>query len=328
MSRQVEIGVDVSLAASKIIDGQLVAIPTETVYGLAADALNPLAVAKIFEAKQRPKFDPLIVHIASPDSLGLLAENVPAMIQQLIDNFWPGPLTVVLPKKDCVPDLVTSGLETVAIRMPDHPLALQLIQQSGKPLAAPSANLFGRTSPTTAWHVADQLGEHLAYILDGGPCKVGIESTIVGMIEDRLALLRPGGVTIEQIENVIGNGIVSNLYSGKHSTNSPIVPGQLKEHYAPLTHLTIAEKPCRPAGYQRVGLLTFQQAESVELNSKHSFEVVEELSKTGNLTEAASNFFAAIRRLDTENLDLIIATPFPTHGLGMALNDRLNRAAR
>jgi len=328
MSRQVEIGDDVSLAASKITEGKLVAIPTETVYGLAADALNPLAVARIFEAKQRPKFDPLIVHIATQDALGSITENVPAIIQQLIDQFWPGPLTVVLPKKDCVPDLVTSGLETVAVRMPDHPLALQLIQQSGKPLAAPSANLFGRTSPTTALHVADQLEEHLAYILDGGPCKVGIESTIVGMNEDRLMLLRPGGVTTEQIETLLGQGMVTNPDSKDKPGNSPIVPGQLKEHYAPLTHLTIADKPCRPDGYQRVGLLTLQQTESVDQNLAYSFEVVEELSKTGNLTEAASNFFAAIRRLDAGSLDLIVATPFPSQGLGIALNDRLNRAAR
>lgn len=322
MNRQVEIGVDVSLAASKITDGQLVAIPTETVYGLAADALNPLAVAKIFEAKQRPKFDPLIVHIASQDSLDSVAQNIPPVIQKLIDEFWPGPLTVVLPKKKCVPDLVTSGLETVAIRMPDHPLALQLIQQSGKPLAAPSANLFGRTSPTTAIHVADQLEEHVAYILDGGPCKVGIESTIIGIIEGRLVLLRPGGITIEQIEKLIGEGMVTASSSKNKSINSPVAPGQFKEHYAPLTRLIIAKEPERLTGYERIGLLTFQHTDSA-----FEFEAVEELSATGDLTEAAANFFAAIRRLDGKNIDLIIATPFPSHGLGIALNDRLKRAA-
>ena len=331
MKRPVEIGVDVSYAASKIAGGHLVAIPTETVYGLAADAMNPLAVAKIFEAKQRPKFDPLIVHIASQESLGLLAEVVPAVIRKLIDRFWPGPLTVVLPKKACVPDLVTSGLETVAVRMPDHPLTLRLIEQTGKPLAAPSANLFGRTSPTTALHVADQLGEQVGYILDGGPCKVGIESTIVAVDEDRLILLRPGGITIEQIEDLVGTGKVivpdSQADSRDGSGRLPLVPGQLKEHYAPLTPLMVSEKIFRPTGRNRVGLLTFQLAEADRKRAVEMFEYFEELSATGNLPEAAANFFAAIRKLDRQNLDLIVATPFPQQGLGRALNDRLNRAA-
>ncbi len=328
MSQRVEIGVDVSRAASQILSGQLVAIPTETVYGLAADALNPLAVARIFEAKQRPKFDPLIVHIASQETLALITKNVPFIIQKLIDEFWPGPLTVVLPKHECVPDLVTSGLSSVAIRMPDHPLALQLIQQSERPLAAPSANLFGRTSPTTALHVAEQLEEHVAYILDGGPCRVGIESTIIGLCNDTPTLLRPGGITIEQIESLLGKGAISGSYSENQSTDSPLAPGQLKEHYAPLTPLVIAEKPHRPDGCRRVGLLTLQKTELDQQRPELSFEAIEELSSTGNLTEAASNFFAAIRRLDAEGLDLIIATPFPAYGLGFALNDRLSRAAR
>lgn len=331
MKRSVEIGVDVSCAASKIARGQLVAIPTETVYGLAADALNPLAVAKIFEAKQRPKFDPLIVHIASRESLDWLTEDVPAIIQKMVDRFWPGPLTVVLPKKSCVPDLVTSGLGTVAVRMPDHPLARRLIEQSGKPLAAPSANLFGRTSPTTALHVADQLGEQVAYILDGGPCQVGIESTIVAVNEDRLILLRPGGITLEQIEELTGTGSVvipdSKQASRDSSGGLPLVPGQLKEHYAPLTPLMICEDIFRSTARTRVGLLTLQLSEADRKRASEMFESFEELSATGNLAEAAANFFAAIRKLDGQNLDLIIATPFPQQGLGRALNDRLNRAA-
>lgn len=331
MKRHVEIGVDVSQAASKIAQGQLVAIPTETVYGLAADALNPLAVTKIFEAKQRPKFDPLIVHIASQDSLGSIVEDIPAIIQNLIDEFWPGPLTVVLPKKNCVSDLVTSGLETVAVRMPAHPLALRLIEQSGKPLAAPSANLFGRTSPTTAQHVADQLDKHVAYILDGGPCKVGIESTIIAVSEDRLILLRPGGITTEQIEQFAGKGKVivpdSKQDSRDDSDRLPVTPGQLKEHYAPLTPLMVSENIFRPANKKRVGLLTFQLSEADREQTAQMFEALEELSASGNLAEAAANFFAAIRKLDEQKLDLIMATPFQQQGLGRALNDRLNRAA-
>ncbi len=330
MNHPVEIGVDVSLAASHITQGNLVAIPTETVYGLAADALNRLAVAKIFEAKQRPRFDPLIVHVASHHALAEITKSIPPVIQRLIDEFWPGPLTVILPKKDSVPDLVTSGLDTVAIRMPDHPLALQLIEQSGKPLAAPSANLFGRTSPTTASHVAEQLEQHVAYILDGGPCRVGIESTIVRLIDDRLSILRPGGITIEQIESVIGRETVTAAGGQSDDKSdpghSPIAPGQLKEHYAPLTRLVIAQKPVRPAEFQRVGLLTLQLENSADCAEK--FDAVRELSPTGDLTEAASNFFSALRQLDAMNLDLIVATPFPSRGLGIALNDRLQRAAR
>ncbi|MBL4884654.1 MAG: threonylcarbamoyl-AMP synthase [Planctomycetaceae bacterium] len=327
MSRIVEIGDDLTRAADEINRGQLVAMPTETVYGLAANALNPLAVARIFEAKQRPEFDPLIVHIASYDSLELIAKNIPEIARKLMDQFWPGPLTLVFPKTEAVPDLVTSGLNTVAVRMPDHPLALQLIRDARCPLAAPSANLFGRTSPTTAQHVADQLGDRLAYILDGGPCKVGIESTIISIENERLSLLRPGGITIEQLQDVLGPGTIEIPNFDTTSEEHPVAPGQLKEHYAPLTPLIIQQQLIRPDRGQRIGLLTLQLPEASHQNMPETFETIEELSATGDLTEAASNFFAAIRRLDAENLDLILATPFPSHGLGLALNDRLNRAA-
>lgn len=329
MSRTAQIGDDLSRASVEIGRGHLVAIPTETVYGLAANALDPVAVAKIFEAKQRPEFDPLIVHIASRDSLKQIVKEVPEIAQRLMDEFWPGPLTVVLPKTDRVPDLVTSGLSSVAVRMPDHPMTLQLIRESQCPLAAPSANLFGRTSPTTALHVADQLGDQISYILDGGPCKVGIESTIVAVEEgkDRLLLLRPGGVTIEQLQKVLGPEVIHVPGSDSLSQRSPVAPGQLKEHYAPLTPLVIVEGQGESVDSERLGLLCFQLQGSDFESSVKQFEAVEELSSAGNLVEAAAGFFAAIRRLDALNLDLIVATPFPSHGLGIALNDRLNRAA-
>ena len=192
-------------AAEIIKKGGLVAFPTETVYGLGADAFNPLAVARIFEVKRRPYFDPLIVHVSNHADLEKLVIKIPSKAKKLIEQFWPGPLTVVLLKKEQVPDIVNAGLLTVAIRMPKHPMALSLIEQADCPIAAPSANPFGYLSPTTAEHVRDQLGDQIDFILDGGPCEVGVESTIISFSEKRPRLLRPGGVDIEEIESVIGS---------------------------------------------------------------------------------------------------------------------------
>jgi L-threonylcarbamoyladenylate synthase len=303
-------------AARLLKGGGVVAFPTETVYGLGADAFNTKAVARIFEIKQRPHFDPLIVHICSPDQLPLLVTEISAAAQALIDHFWPGPLTLVLPKNPAVPDLVTSGLPSVAVRMPGHPLALELLRQTGTPIAAPSANRFGCTSPTTAQHVFDQLAETVDLILDGGPCPVGVESTIVSLMEGKPVLLRAGGIAAEEIERVIGP-----LLRIVHAPDRPTAPGQLSKHYAPRTPLLFRNKADLPTNARRVGLLAFREPEH-----RDGFTAVEVLSATGDLREAAANLFAAMHRLDAMNLDLILTERVPGSGLGLAINDRLRRA--
>lgn len=302
-------------AAEVIRSGGLVAFPTETVYGLAANALNADAVAQIFELKGRPRFDPLIVHVTGSEELQSLVQQVPPMAKLLIDRFWPGPLSLVLPKKDCVPDVVTAGMPSVAVRCPAHPVARRLIEASGTPLAAPSANVFCAVSPTTAKHVADQFGDRLSIVLDGGPCEVGVESTVVSFLDEQPMLLRPGGVTVEELESVIGS-----LKVAEADGSQPISPGQLPRHYAPTTSLELTDSPPRPNS--RVGLLTFGPPAN-----ESDFAAIEVLSEKGCMREAAANLFAAMRRLDALQLDYIIAHPLPEVGLGHAIMDRLRRAA-
>ena len=310
------IGIDVELAARLLREGKLVAFGTETVYGLGADATDATAVAKVFAAKGRPSFDPLIVHVATPDAVKVVVESFPPAAQRLAEAFWPGPLTLVLPKRDTIPDLVTSGRPTVGVRVPAPEITRRLLAAARVPVAAPSANAFGRISPTTAVHVAEQLGESIDYILDCGPCGVGIESTVLDLSQEVPMLLRPGGTTIEAIESVIGRvALASKSHDGPQRA-----PGMLSRHYAPRTPLAIEETPLRGSG--RVGLLTFLSPE----DATH-FTSVEVLSPSGDLIEATAKFFAALRRLDAAGLDRIIATPFPEHGLGRALNDRLRRAS-
>jgi L-threonylcarbamoyladenylate synthase len=314
------IGTDVKRAAWALGEGGLVAFATETVYGLGANALDAQAVARIFTVKGRPQFDPLIVHVADPQWLERLVTAVPDVARRLIDRFWPGPLTLVLPKRPIVPDLVTAGLSTVGIRMPAHPLALELIELADKPVAAPSANLFGHVSPTTAQHVADQLHERVDYILDGGPCSVGLESTVLDLSGAVPTLLRPGGVSREQIEEMIGPVELpgaESLESGPQRA-----PGMLTSHYATRTPLVLADADDELPAVHRLGLVTLLPEKSLA-----RFAAVEVLSPDGDLTVAAANLFAAMRRLDTLNLDLIVARPVPETGLGRAINDRLRRAA-
>ncbi len=314
-----EIGTDVRRAAEIIRRGGVVGMPTETVYGLAADALNPLAVAKIFEAKERPFFDPLIIHVADVFWLPRVVAEFPEQARLLAERFWPGPLTLILPKVAAVPDLVTSGLPSVGVRVPRHPVALDLLRQADCPLAAPSANLFGRISPTTAQHVVEQLGERIDYILDGGPCQVGVESTVL-QLSPRPCLLRPGGVSIEDLIEVIGP--IEIGISTDHPADEPqTAPGMLPQHYAPRTRLVLSPGETRTAN-GRWGLLARQHGPH-----ESDFEACEILSPDGDLREAASNFFAALRRLDDLGLDGIVAETFPETGLGRALNDRLHRAA-
>ena len=297
------------------------AFPTETVYGLGCDALNPDAAAKVFEAKQRPQFDPLIVHIADRKQLDHVVRALTTTAWQLIDQFWPGPLTLVLPKQPTIPDLVTAGLDTVAVRMPNHPVAQALIREAGTPIAAPSANPFGYVSPTTAQHVADGLGSAIDLILDGGPCPVGVESTIVSLIGPQAELLRPGSITLEQLSAVIGP-----LSRSSSVVDQPTAPGQLARHYAtqtPVTILPSAKTRPTPAKSERVGLLTFSEASAAD----ERFAAVEVLSTTGDLREAARHLFAALRRLDAQGLDRIYVEPCQEEGLGMAIMDRLRRCA-
>jgi len=316
------IGTDVDTAADLIAAGRLVAFPTETVYGLGGHALDTRAVAAIFAAKQRPHFDPLIVHVPTIDEARALTTQFPDIAHRLAERFWPGPLTLVVPKESAVPDLVTAGLPTVALRIPDHPIARQLIETAGVPIAAPSANLFGQVSPTTAEHVAGQLGHRIDYIIDGGPCRVGVESTVLLLAGERPMLLRPGGVTLEEIESEIGP--IATIDRETCSDESPQpAPGLLERHYAPKTGLTIIDELPGKEQQSESGLLTL-----LPLEESADFTAVEVLSPTGDLVEAAANFYAAIRRLDDCNLRHLFARPFPDHGLGRALNDRLQRAAK
>ena len=299
--------------------GGLVAMPTETVYGLAANALDEQAVARVFEVKGRPKFDPLIVHVHSLEQLPGLVEDIPTLALRLSMEFWPGPLTMVLPKTSRIPDLVTAGEPTVAVRIPAHRMARELLKKADVPLAAPSANPFGRISPTTAAHVRDQLGDRVDMILNGGPCRIGVESTVIDCSGGTVRILRPGGITFEQIQRVWG----SVEFGHTPNPNGPQTsPGMLAQHYAPRTPLSLLEAgmPCIAPG-ERLGLLAYV------LEPGEGFASVETLSPTGDLREAAANLFAAMRRLDAAGLSRIIARPVPERDLGRAINDRLRRAA-
>ncbi len=304
-------------AAEILRSGGIVAFPTETVYGLGADALNPVACARVFEAKNRPSFDPLIVHISRRAELDTLAAAVPPLARSLAERFWPGPLTLVFDKKDIVPDIVTAGLSTVAVRMPAHPVALALIEKTGRPIAAPSANLFGYISPTRAAHVAAQLGGAVDMILDGGECAVGLESTILRIDGERVLLLRPGGLAIEEIEKLTGG-----IDDASGPSPGPRAPGQTLSHYSPRTPLRIiadAAGSARPPG--SVGLLAFR-----EPRQSAGFAHVEVLSPSGDLREAAARLFFCLHELDSRGLDIILVEPVPEHGLGRAIMNRLRRA--
>ena len=298
--------------------GQVVAIPTETVYGLAGNAYNETALAKIFEAKERPTFDPLIVHIAEIDQLDDVAKDIPEAAYRLAQAYWPGPLTMILPKKDCIPDLATSGLPSVAVRFPSHPVARRIIKESGLPLAAPSANLFKHVSPTTALHVAEQLGDRIAGIVDGGPCQVGVESSIVSLTGNTPAILRPGAIAPEMVKDILGEVIVktSSSQPGKPMT----APGQCDTHYRPQVPLYYGEVPQGYALPKRTARIAFG-------NGAGPIPETVNLSKAGNMVEATANLYALMHELDNPDYDLILVDPIPNIGIGMALNDRLKRAS-
>lgn len=308
-------------AATALRAGEAVAFPTETVYGLGADALNERAVAQVFAIKNRPRFDPLIVHLPNAEAASrYCATDIDSRAVALMERFWPGPLTLVLRKRPIIPDLVTAGLDTVALRVPAHPVALALLQAVDVPIAAPSANPFGYVSPTTAVHVQEMLGDAIKLILDGGPCSVGIESTVCAFTAERAVILRPGGVTVEEIEAVIGPVIIAS--SSQSDARSP---GTLPRHYSPrvpVTLLTPEEEVPRPPQGERVGLLTLLPRLDVQ-----EYAVVEALSRDGDLLEAAANLFAALRRFDRLGLDRVVVQSVPEEGIGRAIMDRLRRAA-
>jgi L-threonylcarbamoyladenylate synthase len=325
------ISADRVAAVELLRKGELVALPTETVYGLAAKALNLIAVARIFEAKERPRFDPLIVHLPNRNWLGRIVD-VPAgdrqLIDKLADKFWPGPLTMVLPKREIVPGIVTAGLDTVAVRLSAHPVFAEIVGELNESLAAPSANRFGRVSPTTAQHVLDELDGRIPLIVDGGPTEHGIESTIVAVRDDKIAVLRRGPITNEQLSEFAD--IVSVTGTQRISA-----PGQLPAHYTPTTPLRLIDKAeaFPPQKNQRVGLLAcsgaFPSPTSPQLETRCSgaFAAVRNLSDRGDLREAAANLFRYLRELDALGLDLIVAERVPSRGLGAAIMDRLERAS-
>ena len=306
-------------AAAEILQrGGIVAIPTETVYGLAGNAYDPTALAKIFEAKKRPHFDPLIVHIAAMDELKNVAAEVPEVARKLAEAYWPGPMTLVLPKTERIPDLATSGLSTVAVRFPNHPIAQKIIRLAGIPLAAPSANLFQHVSPTTAQHVAEQLGNIIDGIVDGGNCGVGVESTIIAFPDGKPTILRPGGITPEMVKAIAGS---VEIHESKSNPKGPMLaPGMIDRHYrpqVPLFYGPVPENAKLPAGTVRIALGNTASAIPATLN----------LSPSGNLQEATANLYAFMRQLDKPENQLILVDPIPNEGLGIACNDRLRRAA-
>jgi len=315
-----QVSTDRNSAVELLRQGEAVALPTETVYGLAADALNPIAVAKIFEAKGRPRFDPLIIHLPDPGWLEKVADPLKQdrqLVSSLAEKFWPGPFTMVLPKRDIIPEIVTAGLETVAVRISAHPIFSEIVSAFGKPLSAPSANRFGRISPTTAKHVLDELNGHIPLIIDAGPTTHGIESTIVAVHDSKIDILRRGPITAEQLSKFgeVGIATVREKIS---------VPGQLPSHYAPKTPLRIVDnlKSFTPMTNERCALLAW-----TPIKNDERFVAIRNLSRQQHLREAAANLFRYLRELDALDVDLIVAERVPGEGLGAAILDRLQRAS-
>ncbi|MFZ4616733.1 MAG: L-threonylcarbamoyladenylate synthase [Rectinemataceae bacterium] len=318
----------IARAARALAEGLLVAIPTETVYGLGANAFDAAAVARVFEVKRRPGFDPLIVHIADIASLALVASFPNALAERLAEAFWPGPLTLILPKTSRVPALVTSGLDTVAVRMPAHPVARAIIRASGVPVAAPSANPFGYLSPTRAEHVVRMLGDAIDFVVDGGPTDIGVESTVLDVTGGRPLILRPGGLPRAAIEAVAGKVDLVDRASA-----TPTSPGQLASHYAPRASLRlVAEGALSDACVgEGEGLVFFNEASRAAYNARRgsSGPTVSEriLSPGGDLREAAAALFVVLHELDEAGVRGIWAERVPAEGLGLAVNDRLWKAS-
>lgn len=309
-----ELGQDIIKAKQFLEDSKLVAIPTETVYGLAANALDIKAVSSIFETKNRPKFDPLIIHTDQLDKAKIWVKDIPPRLMDLMKEYAPGPITVLLPKSSLIPDLVSAGLERVALRIPNHPLTLKLLESLDFPLAAPSANPFGYVSPTTAQHVQDQLGEKIPYILDGGACKIGLESTIVGIENEEIIIYRKGGLEVEKIEQIVGP-----VKMKTSSSSNPAAPGMLISHYAPNKKLKLYRSELPENVRKKAGVLAFSEIPDGFMQS-------DRLCKNEDLQEAAQNLFGKLRSLELWPVDEVFIEMAPEIGLGRAINDRLKRA--
>ncbi|MCX7023184.1 MAG: L-threonylcarbamoyladenylate synthase [Spirochaetes bacterium] len=316
---------NISRAAEAIKAGRLVAMPTETVYGLGANAYDPIALARIFEAKRRPHFDPLIVHIADMATVSLLAQPPGSTARLLMAAFWPGPLTLVMPKKAIVPDIATSGLPTVAIRFPSHPVARALIERSTGAVAAPSANPFGYLSPTRAEHVAEQLGDRVDFILDGGRCEVGVESTVVDVSSGNPVILRTGGLTLERLREVVGDIELRDWSAG-----APTSPGQLPHHYAPRSTLHLVPLGGLARAKPASGAAAIFFSNATRRNSGAAaglFAVTRCLSPSGDTVEAAAALFDLLHEMDAFAYTEIWAERVPDEGIGRAVNDRLYKAS-
>jgi len=313
--------------ASKLLcAGGVVAFPTETVYGLGADATNEDAVRKIFEIKKRPSYDPLIVHFYSPEQILEFVDLSNSIVQnnfQKLKAFWPGPLSLVLPLKSGIAPSVTSGLFTVAVRIPRHAVALALLKAVNIPLAAPSANQFSYVSPTTALHVQDSLGKNLEIIIDGGACQVGLESTVLSLVTDSPTILRPGGISQEEIEKLIGPVQLFKKHPTKSEEKSFASPGMLDKHYSPLTRLAFIDSLSVTNYPAKVALIRFNDLNQIP---KFSYQKIITLSESNNLEEIAAKLYESIREVDKLDLDLILVDSCNSDGLGQAIMDRVTRA--
>ncbi|TMM29974.1 threonylcarbamoyl-AMP synthase [Polaribacter aestuariivivens] len=309
---------DIQKAVKLLTDEQLVAIPTETVYGLAGNIFSEKAIKSIFSTKKRPFFNPLIVHISGVEKLENIVTHIPEKATLLANAFWPGSMTLVLKKNEKIPDLITAGKDTVAVRIPNHPVTLELLKQLPFPLAAPSANPFGSISPTKPTHVEHYFKNDIQQVLDGGSCENGIESTIIGFENDEPIIYRLGALALEDIEAVVGKVTVKNK-----KEQSPDAPGMLARHYAPSTKTFLVDnvaKEVKKHANKKIGVLVFKNS----LNNDNLTEII--LSKNGLIQEAASRLYDALHELDSLHLDVIITERFPDNGLGKSINDRLQRA--
>ena len=316
----IKISQDSVFAAQILNNNKVIGFPTETVYGLAGNIYSEQAINSIFEIKKRPRFNPLIVHIATIDELDKIANEIPKNALKLAEKFWPGPLTLLLKKRDNVPDYITAGKDSVAVRIPNHPMALEILNAVGFPLAAPSANPFGSISPTTAQHVADFFPTEVEAVFDGGACQNGIESTIVGFDGEKVIIYRLGAISIEDIENIVGKTERLTV-----DENAPIAPGMLKKHYSPKTNFVLSnavEVELLKHKNLKIGVLSFTTN-----YISNDIKAIEILSPNGDFKEASRNLYAVMHRLDKQNLDIIISEIFPDHDLGKSINDRLSRAA-
>lgn len=316
-----EISKDISKAAQLLNAEDVVAIPTETVYGLAGNIYSNQAINKIFSLKKRPLTNPLIVHIDTIDRLEEFTKDIPDKALQLAKAFWPGSLTLLLKKKSVVPDVITAGKPTVGVRIPDHPMTLELLSKLAFPLAAPSANPFTSISPTSPIHVKEYFGEELSMVLDGGECKNGIESTIVGFEGDTPVIYRLGSISIEEIENIVGTVSLKN-----NEEKAPVAPGMMARHYAPKTKTFLVKDVLEfTSKYpnKKIAIITLDNSYSAS-----NIIINKCLSQKGNLQEAASKLYATLHELDTMKIDMIVAQKFPNHGLGKSINDRLSRATK